>query len=776
MFAKFIYFNLKLLICISMLTFISVKSEGLYNETIDDVIILTDKNFDQEVIRSPNAWLVEFYNSWCGHCIRFAPQWKQLATECKGWSEVLKIGAIDCANSQNQQICMHYKLEGYPTMIVSTTQPNIPTVFKFLGANSLIRPNQTNMESWESVERMKSAMIDYLPEKSSRSVRVIDERGPVPRECEKIILDRFEERKRLKIRRMVISNRRNVNNNDDVIDIISYLKLYEQDLLSSLTYSLNTELPLRTPFNKSTSLFLIGYLDDLIRVNEGVVGGLQRLKFWLQGRITSSSPPPPPPNNNNNNNNNKNNNNNNNYINNNNNNVIIAPIKGIEWLTAVEKAFQTTNLPKDPTWSQCTGSSFNVRGYPCSLWLTFHAVITNVAHNHNDSFQCLQVLQRVRGYVQHFFGCSECVSNFLKGATKIEKVVTNCRQSVLFLWRSHNKANFRLRGDNTEDPRHPKTIFPNVKQCSECFDLTSLTKNSNNNNNNNNNNDNNNRNRNNNNSNNNNNNSNTALISSSSSSSSPSISGITDGWNEYVVLNFLESIYLKSNVVRYIPVSGGQGRNDDVLEDAGNGGDGVRGVAVINGASTVSNNNLSVERRPIGHRRRRDKQNNSNDNNKNDVIVNSSNNKNDVIVTNNNIIGTIDNKGVMIDNLMDVTNSNDKINKGNYNGNNRMINDQGTGNFGINIGTNDNIRESPLNNDLNLLAKDRNNRPNISLHSYISVLNIFTSYDVGLCLAFYLCCALLLIILYLHMMRKFRLCSGFKIGFYKKNNATRLHV
>lgn len=34
--------------------------------------------------RSQFAWNVEFYNSWCGHCINFAPTYKKVATDTKG--------------------------------------------------------------------------------------------------------------------------------------------------------------------------------------------------------------------------------------------------------------------------------------------------------------------------------------------------------------------------------------------------------------------------------------------------------------------------------------------------------------------------------------------------------------------------------------------------------------------------------------------------------------------------------------------------------------------
>jgi len=80
----------------------------------------------------------------------------------------------------------------------------------------------------------------------------------------------------------------------------------------------------------------------------------------------------------------------------------------------------------------------------------------------------VEALVAVRGYIKHFFGCDECRRNFLRGARHMDDVVLSDRDAVLFLWRSHNKANYWLRGDATEDPEHPKIQFPDQSQCPAC--------------------------------------------------------------------------------------------------------------------------------------------------------------------------------------------------------------------------------------------------------------------------------------------------------------------
>ena len=86
-----------------------------------------------------------------------------------------------------------------------------------------------------------------------------------------------------------------------------------------------------------------------------------------------------------------------------------------------------------------------------------------------------QVLVAMRGYITHFFGCRDCSKNFNKGAIYIERSIHSLDDSVLFLWRSHNKANFHLHGDITEDPLSPKVQFPGRDLCPKCHNGTSDT-------------------------------------------------------------------------------------------------------------------------------------------------------------------------------------------------------------------------------------------------------------------------------------------------------------
>lgn len=58
---------------------------GLYNSD-NQVTVLNATSFKSSVFGTKNAWIIEFYNSWCGFCHRFAPIWKSLATNIYGKS------------------------------------------------------------------------------------------------------------------------------------------------------------------------------------------------------------------------------------------------------------------------------------------------------------------------------------------------------------------------------------------------------------------------------------------------------------------------------------------------------------------------------------------------------------------------------------------------------------------------------------------------------------------------------------------------------------------
>lgn len=74
-------------------------------------IELTDKNFEQEVIKSDKAVLVDFWASWCGPCQMMGPIIEELAKEMEGKA---KIGKLEV--DSNPETAEKYEIMSLPSL------------------------------------------------------------------------------------------------------------------------------------------------------------------------------------------------------------------------------------------------------------------------------------------------------------------------------------------------------------------------------------------------------------------------------------------------------------------------------------------------------------------------------------------------------------------------------------------------------------------------------------------------------------------------------------
>ena len=82
------------------------------------MLILTDQNFEQEVLKSDIPVLVDFYADWCGPCQMYTPILEEVAKE---FGDKIKLSKMDV--DKNPQTPQKYGVMGIPnTLLVANGQ------------------------------------------------------------------------------------------------------------------------------------------------------------------------------------------------------------------------------------------------------------------------------------------------------------------------------------------------------------------------------------------------------------------------------------------------------------------------------------------------------------------------------------------------------------------------------------------------------------------------------------------------------------------------------
>lgn len=505
----------------------SPSNLGLYNAT-DKVHILNDTNFKSSVVDQKHSSLVEFYNSYCGHCRRFAPTYKELAADCWPWRDIVKIHAIDCAAEENNDICREYEVMGYPSLryFGPNYQPSennygIPIetqnpeeikdeVAKLVMNETAPRenwPNFSNLTEQESPMVLENRPpqvvyvvlifpIDYMQSSGMTAQMILNFNRYPEMQIRQISDEKLAEKFHMNPNNRMCAVDRNMN--IEQLPTRGYTpKAYKEALDNFVKNKKLNEKPSEPtpdsdpkPIDKENTLIEEEIKAEEERENKEIIKEVKRNKHMtyqadLEEAIRHIL-----------------------------NNEIprVNDISG-ERLLALQRlinVFQRYNplgqsgqklinnlqeyvtennqgisgkdfqnkvheLEKEyaPVYSSkryvgCTGSKPNFRGFTCSLWKLFHFLTVQAAVNTKSS-DPLEVLSAIHGCVKNFFGCTDCSEHFQDMAKRRKIWSTPSKdEAVLWLWDAHNEVNARLAGDQTEDPEFPKLQFPTKESCQLC--------------------------------------------------------------------------------------------------------------------------------------------------------------------------------------------------------------------------------------------------------------------------------------------------------------------
>jgi thioredoxin 1 len=89
----------------------------------NNIVTVTEENFEQEVLKSDIPVLVDFWAQWCGPCRAIAPIIEQLADDYEGRAKICKVNV-----DEQGGLALKYRIMSIPTIMLFKDGQVVKTV------------------------------------------------------------------------------------------------------------------------------------------------------------------------------------------------------------------------------------------------------------------------------------------------------------------------------------------------------------------------------------------------------------------------------------------------------------------------------------------------------------------------------------------------------------------------------------------------------------------------------------------------------------------------
>lgn len=491
-----------------LLVILATVARGFGQESLfagsPDILEFSPDQLNATILSDSRAWVVDYYAHWCPHCVHYAPKFRNIAAELREESRV-KFAALDCA--QFLDFCGGISVMGFPTIRVYHFD-GLLNSDKREGAN--VEPQTLIFEDRDFVRWIR-AKLSVLP--PAPGLNMLAGAAPGTAETASDIAERLrasmtaavaaaagdavhaaamdQAAKQAVSASLASPGLAEAGSGSSTASVASSrvdhvsvsgadaaaLRLVDAEIaiLSSLWQGAFLEAEAGQHLKGRPLHELMAWLDFLALVMPGAAGE-DTAKLAVAARKAAN----------------------------------LAPASGLDTSMLISSGATTSEAVLERSaWTQILQSHgldrappqagqhpeayFRLcRTYTCGLWTLFHLVMVSVAEQQTGAGLLSptgflargagylsghptpeDALERIRGFVEHFFGCLDCRAHFLRSYDGCD--LGRCHlprgdseAAALWLWRMHNDVTLRVAAENGAKQPSP---WPSQEACPDCWPL-----------------------------------------------------------------------------------------------------------------------------------------------------------------------------------------------------------------------------------------------------------------------------------------------------------------